>query len=84
MQLQGLHGENRTHDPAYLVRRSANWATKAIAESVSWVIIYCICVDAGGIIPVNVYREPLHNISKVNIKGHFSFIDWLVYYSKYG
>ena len=31
MQLQAkAFGENRTHDPTNLVRRSANWATKAI------------------------------------------------------
>ena len=30
-------GENRTQNPANLVRRSANWAMKAVAESVSWV-----------------------------------------------
>ena len=28
-------GENLTHDPANLVRRSANWAAKAVAESLS-------------------------------------------------
>ena len=33
-------GENRTHDPANLVRRSANWATKAVAESVSRVLVF--------------------------------------------
>ena len=35
-----VFGENRTHDPANLVRRSVNWATKAVAESVSWVLVY--------------------------------------------
>ena len=28
------------HDPANLVRRSADWATKTVAESVSWVLVY--------------------------------------------